>query len=82
MAVPRDQQVDASQFASQELHHGKKQDTSDCTLTLSGRTDDMQDKGQSDNCVSLGWGDGRLVADCIALCILEAWCYVLCHRVL
>lgn len=53
MAVPRDLQTDVSQFASQMLHHGRKQDTNDHMLMFSGRTDDTEDTDQSDNSVSL-----------------------------
>lgn len=60
-----------------------EQDTSDhISPKLFGKVDDMEDKSQSDSDVFLDLYDGKLVVDCIALCIWAvSWC-ALGHRAL
>lgn len=59
MAAPKALQTDVNQFASQVLHHGRKQGTNDHTLRFSGRADDTEGTAQSDNSVSPGWNGDR-----------------------
>lgn len=54
MAAPKDLQTDVNQFASQVLHHDRKQGTNGHTSMFFGKTDDMEDTDQSDSSVSPG----------------------------
>lgn len=65
------------------LDHDTEQDISDrISPKPFGKVDDMEDKSQSDSDVFLDLYDGKLVADCTALCTWGVLWYVLGHRVL